>query len=531
MTPLLSQLSGALRALAPVPRAPDDEVFTADQVARLHDVVPPTADDMLDEPTWRDLMLDRYLDTLAPGTSIFGRQVLARRLRGGSNAAQADAGRARIERMLEDPAQHAALRDHLACLRHADIEVATLLFADSEPARPGWVAYLLWLPVLLMVSIVGALLVSPWCWLGAGAAMYGLLTTHMRYADRIAIWMRSVRALQMLLRAVALLDTSSLALAQEFYGRGAAAGRLSRSLSRSLIGSLIPGANEYGDWFMAADVRHYHRTVALVFGQRDLLRACFWLCADLEADVTLARHLRARDADGLAWCWSTRAADRTLTLEGGVHPLLAGARGLSIALDSKGAFLSGQNGVGKSTFLRMLGLNLATARAFGFCYAARADLPPLPVVASMQNEDSLLSGQSLYVAELARACALLAAAGRAQPVICLVDEIFRGTNHEESVAAAAAVVDELADRALVVVSSHNLVLGALLAHVLDPWRVVRDAGGGLLLERGVLGQTNGVALLAEHGFDDQVQRKAAQVAGWLAGQRRSEEGVGLLAER
>jgi hypothetical protein len=44
-----------------------------------------------------------------------------------------------------------------------------------------------------------------------------------------------------------------------------------------------------------------------------------------------------------------------------------------------------------------------------------------------------------------------------------VDEIFRGTNHEESVSAAAAVVDELARHALVVVSSHNLVLGSLLA--------------------------------------------------------------------
>src|SRR5205823_13548483 len=132
---------------------------------------------------------------------------------------------------------------------------------------------------------------------------------------------------------------------------------------------------------------------------------------------------------------------RALVLEAGVHPLVDEADALSIALDGKGAFLSGQNGVGKSTFLRMLGLNLVAARAFGFCYAARASLPALPVAASMQNEASLLGGQSLYVAELARARALLAAsAGR--PMICLVDEIFRGTNHEESVSAAAAVLDE-----------------------------------------------------------------------------------------
>jgi DNA mismatch repair ATPase MutS len=138
----------------------------------------------------------------------------------------------------------------------------------------------------------------------------------------------------------------------------------------------------------------------------------------------------------------------------------------------------------------------------------------------MQNEDSLLGGQSLYIAELARARALLARARGEQPVVCLVDEIFRGTNHEESVSAATAVIDALARHALVVVSSHNLVLGSLLADALAPWRIVRH-GDGLQLEPGVLGCTNGVALLAEHGFDAAVQRRAEQVAAWLAQSRLS----------
>jgi hypothetical protein len=92
---------------------------------------------------------------------------------------------------------------------------------------------------------------------------------------------------------------------------------------------------------------------------------------------------------------------------------------------------------------------------------------------------------------------------------------------EESVAEATAVLDELSGKSLVVVSSHNLVLGSLLAHRLDAWRVVRGEGGGLRREPGVLGQTNGVALLAQHGFDSAIQRKAEQVAQWLARQRLS----------
>ena len=502
------------RLLMPADAEPDDQPFTPDEVAALHAAVPPDAGDVVDDATWRDLLLPRYTDGLAAGTSIFGRQVLERDLRGGLDGTTVAARRARVQALLDDPAQLDTLRRRLACLRQTDIDVATLLFADAQPARPDWVGRLLWLPVLLVASIAAALLLSPWGWVGVGVAMYFLVMVHMRYQDRIGPWTRTVRALQMLLRACSLLDGSGLALAEPFTGKGAPAGRLNRALERSISG--VPGARDYADWFSAADVRHYYRTIGLVFGQRDFLRECYWLCAQLEADVALARHLR----DQPTWCWARRTGARTLVLDGGVHPLLDAARGLSVALDGKGAFLSGQNGVGKSTLLRMLGLNLVVARAFGFSYAQQASLPALPVVASMQNEDSLLGGQSLYIAELTRARALLERSRGEQAVVCLVDEIFRGTNHEESVSAAAAVVDELARHALVVVSSHNLVLGSLLAHALAPWRIVRR-GDGLQLEPGVLGRTNGVALLVEHGFDTDVQRRAEQVAAWLAQTRLS----------
>lgn len=99
----------------------------------------------------------------------------------------------------------------------------------------------------------------------------------------------------------------------------------------------------------------------------------------------------------------------------------------------KGAFISEQNGIGKSTLLRTVGLNLLVARAFGFCYARKATVSMLPVYASMQNEDSLLGGESLYIAELQRARELLAAAAGPHRGILIIDEFFRGTNHMESV--------------------------------------------------------------------------------------------------
>jgi len=188
-------------------------------------------------------------------------------------------------------------------------------------------------------------------------------------------------------------------------------------------------------------------------------------------------------------------------------------------VDGQGAFISGQNGIGKSTLLRTVGLNLIAARAFGFCYADRATAPPLPVYSSMQNEDTLSGGESLYLAELRRARELLALAGDG-PAIFIIDEIFRGTNHVESISVAGAVLHTLCQSGCVIVSSHNLVLAPLLAGTLAPWCVQRS-GGQLHVQPGVLQETNGITLLAAQGFDAQISAKAVRIAGWLGEHMRN----------
>jgi len=134
----------------------------------------------------------------------------------------------------------------------------------------------------------------------------------------------------------------------------------------------------------------------------------------------------------------------------------------------------------------------------------------------MQNEDSLLGGESLYMAELRRAREMLEAS-RAAPGICLIDEVFRGTNHLESVSAAAAVLEELTARELVLVSSHNLVLASLLKDQLAPF-FIDTSSGAPVLAPGVLRNPNGIALLATQGFGARIEERAAEVARWSSGQ-------------
>ena len=507
----MPRFSALLSMLAPPDTEPYPYPFVASDVAQLHRVCP--GPDAIDDQTWGDLLLEPYSDTLSDGVGIAGRQVLHRRLKSGVAGADIAARTGSVVALMADPAALSALHTSLRPLRRIEVEPATTLYETTPPAPPGWIRWAALLPVALLASIA-AVVLSPVAWLAAGAVLFYLMAQQMRYQEPVDEWKRQLHTLKMVLATTSLLGDAGRS---GFADLAIEARQLYKLLGRSAM-ALVPGAAGYADWFALANVRHYFRTAALVYAQRDFLRRCYLACANLEADVALARHLLTR-AD---WCWTNRGP--ALALDGAVHPLMEQAIPLSLDLAGKGAFLSGRNGVGKSTFLRTVGINLLAARAFGFCYAASATLPAVPVHASMRSEDSLLAGESLYLAELRRAKELLAASSGARPGIFLIDEIFRGTNHLESVSAAAAVLDELASRALVLVSSHNLVLAPLLAHRLDPYFIARAEDGRLVLRAGVLAHTNGISLLAEHGFGERIERNAARVCAWL-GEREGAAGA------
>lgn len=480
--------------------------FLPAEVARLDSALAPQSPGRLDDPTWSDLELDRYLDHLAVGCSIFGRQVLYHRLRTG-RAAQVSAD----AQPVPDP-DAAALESALAPLRTVDGEVAGLLFEAAKPELPAWTR---WLGLLAWGLPAAALL-----WLAAGAwpgalALGAVLVLSAR--AQIALhgpmlqWHRQRRGLLAMLDVARALGDLNPVHPDATALRGDVH-RLRQTLGPGWVEQL-PAVADYANLLALYQYRKFGRELARLRAEVPALQRIYWRVADAEANFTVQQHRQAAPQT----CAAQPAGPRELDLQDMVHPLLQPAHALSLRLQGRGALITGRNGAGKSTLLRTVGLNLVVARAFGFCYARSARVPDVTVVASLQVEDSLRNATSLYMAELARARALSQAAQQARPVLVLIDEIFRGTNHLESVAATAALAHELAGRALLLLATHHAVLAPLLAEDLQDWCVSLAADHTQRLQRGVLAQTNGLAMLADYGFAPQTQANAARVAEWLQG--------------
>ena len=504
---------GAMAGLRPALGKPEFSEHEAATLQRLHGGAPQE----LDQQSWRDLLGRQYFDHLSAGAGIFGKQELYRRLRGGAAAHERDASVARVKALVDEPARCDVLQAACQPLRDARAEAATLLF-DDQAVRPvpRWLAFARWLPLVLVVVVLLMLLapqsavqlVSLLAVVPVTLALFGL---ELHFDTAIQAWNGQMTGVFALLAAVGVLGAVDDGFTRRLGALRADAKRIGGKLTRrTWMASRI--VVELFDFFTLGRVRHYFKQNRVIGRELALLREMYMESAKAEADVVLARYL----GGGRVYCWADMSGERGLALAGAVHPLIDGAQPLSLAARDKGVFLTGQNGVGKSTLLRTVGINAAAARAFGFCHARHAALPELRIHASIQSEDSLFDGESLYVSELRRARELLATRSQL-PTLYLVDEIFRGTNYLESVSVAAAFLDSLGGQGLVIVSSHNGVLGPLLAHKYDAMHVVRgETDGQLELRDGVLAKTNGIALLGSSGFSGEVQANAEKVFSWLS---------------
>lgn len=470
----------------------------------------------VDAQTYRDLNGPSYAARLLGRSSIFARQYFEQRLRCGARPGEAREFADGVVALLRDPAACEAVRHALRPLRQVRQEVGSLLFSAAGSALPAVFARLrhadfaglaAWTLVVAWPSILSFVL------LGAYACF--VVHAQIKWYAALKLWTTRRDALQRLVRVAQALASHRSAIPGHLLGAPLqdrpmlddVAGRIRGGLwSRSSITA------DYANLLFLYEYAHAHRESQAVAQSLPALGDVFQAVARIELQLAVAEAVQA----GLPFCTPRPSVDGSLAFAALVHPLVPAPAPLSVRTSGKSLFISGQNGVGKSTLLRAVGLGLMTHRAFGYAHAQEATLPAAAVWSSVQTDDSVEEARSLYMSELRRAARLLEAARSGVPVVVLVDELFRGTNYVESVSASAAALAELAHANLVLAASHNVVLATLLQGRFDALRIVRGGPVALALEPGVIAETNGVELMSSHGIDEDLVARAPAVARWYA---------------
>jgi DNA mismatch repair ATPase MutS len=294
------------------------------------------------------------------------------------------------------------------------------------------------------------------------------------------------------------------------------------------VGDFVGAVYEYLNLALLLD------GTGIYFGTRDLGKAGPSLArvvaaaGDVDAAVAIASYRAGRDD------WTRpefRPDPGTTELTGLRHPLIDHAVANSLALKAgQGLLVTGSNMSGKSTFLRTVGANAVLAQTINTCLAQEYRAPVFHVRSCIGRTDDLLSGTSYYLAEVEALLDLVRASTSEAPHLFLLDEVFRGTNAVERIAAGQAVLTQLLDGDgprrphLVLAATHDLELVELTSGRFAACHFGDAIGADGLtfshrLQPGPSTSRNAIALLRLHGAPDALVNRAMSTAALLDQQR------------
>ena len=490
-----------------------------------------TSADSLDQRTWNDLDLDAVFAVLDRTESSIGQQRLYHRLRSFSSVTTLSAFEALVSRLSQDH----TLREH------CQIALSSLAGASGYQlwslAQPGAIEVRSWhwLFPVVTAGVLGLALVSiAWPQLFLPLGVIGVVCLAIRMANARRIW-RVVETFRFIgplvatataLRRIRDQSHEPLTEALEFDLPQLTRLRvLSGWLTRDSV-TLDPLTAILVEMLNSLFLLDAN---ALYFGAGELQRQGTALLRTLAAigEIDAAIAIASYRAGSSAWTRPIlRAPLSAVTIHDLGHPLLPdGVRNSIDLAPPHGVLITGSNMSGKSTFLRSLGLAAVLGQSVNTCIANKYEAPKLTVRSCIGRSDDLLQGKSYYLDEVQAVIDVIRASKSDGAHLILLDELFRGTNAIERIAAGEATLRELATTAhLVICATHDVEVVAFLEGLYASFHFVdRMEPEGLVFEyrlaKGPSTTRNAISLLELNGAPAAVVRNARERAAHLSALR------------
>ncbi len=244
----------------------------------------------------------------------------------------------------------------------------------------------------------------------------------------------------------------------------------------------------------------------------------------IEAAVCIASYRRSLEH---GWCkpvlysvnhFREEAHDKvhSVCLKDAYHPLIKEPVKNSIRAE-RGVLLTGSNASGKSTFLKTVAVNAVLAQTINTCAAKHYEGGCFYIYSSMALRDDISGGESYYIVEIKSLKRILDRIGP-KPVLCFVDEVLRGTNTVERIAASTQILKSLYGRNVICfAATHDIELTELLKDHYDNYHFEEEIRDGDIsfpyqLLKGKATTRNAIRLLSLMGYDDSIISNAVSQA-------------------
>lgn len=224
------------------------------------------------------------------------------------------------------------------------------------------------------------------------------------------------------------------------------------------------------------DFTAFHRIAGMIEGKQEELFLLYEMAGRIDMEIAVASYRKSlpeycvpilnemegeNQKPGTQKKQISRGIFRAKNL---YHPLLSSPV-CNDFCPEKNCMITGANASGKSTFIKAVAVNAILAQTIYTVTASKFEMPYMQVITSMAVRDDIMSGESYYMKEVSYLKRIVDAVTDAKrmPVLCVIDEILRGTNTKERLAASEAVCRYLAEYpCLAIVATHDMELAESL---------------------------------------------------------------------
>ena len=284
-------------------------------------------------------------------------------------------------------------------------------------------------------------------------------------------------------------------------------------IDKESLNELIRVGIEYLNLFLLFDVIAYYRSVETLLSHQNDIHKIFKNVASLDACIAIASYLEETKAYSTPIFHSANY----ISFQKLYHPLIQNAIPNSLDNFPGSMLITGSNMSGKTSFIKTIGLNVILAQTLYLSLAQSFTLPKLIVKSSIKRNEDLESGKSYFFAEIEEIHGFLKFAAQGNNYLFLIDEIFRGTNTIERLAASTAVLKYLSSRNKVFVTTHDIELQDLLDGHFQMYHFSEQVEDeryffNYKINRGPCSSGNAIKLLEMMGYPDSIVKEAHAAA-------------------
>jgi len=465
---------------------------------------------VLDDRTWNDLDMDLIYAQIDRTLTIPGELALYSILRNPLIDEEELHNRSRLINLFsQDQNIRESFQLTLTKLgKTEDVYHLDILWED-QPQRNKYTFLYRFLLLLIPIFIIFGILNFSWAWFGLGATILCNMIIHYRTKEKINEYLSSIRYLGKLIRcARRIANIRHPELEGNRIDIEHALTNVSYIGSKTgLFGREADFIYEYLNIIFLIEVRAFYSLLSALEKYKHQLQQILTAVGFMDAMISAASYRTGLESFTEPKFQNSASL---IDIKESVHPLLNKSVSNSIVVESGGVLITGSNMSGKTTFLKTIGVNAVLAQTINTCLAKEYQASFFQIKTLIGRKDNIIEGKSYYLDEISALLRIINALEKDLPCLCLLDEIFRGTNSVERISASAEVLLYLAKHhCLIFAATHDLELTELVRSLYSNFHFLEKIteegiSFNYKLMRGPSTTRNAIKLLRHVGYPEEI---------------------------